>query len=80
MFVSTRASEHVFNCISRKQSVTVIGNLGVGKTATMRYVALKMKDEGYTVVPTKSPEDIRNFLRKARKCYLLLMMYVVITR
>jgi predicted GTPase len=44
-----------------QQSVTVTGNPGVGKTATMRYVALKMKDEGYTVVPTKSPEDIRNF-------------------
>ena len=59
MFVSTRATKHVFNCISMYQSVTVTGNPGVGKTTTMRYVALKMKDEGYTVVPTKSPEDIR---------------------
>jgi hypothetical protein len=33
----------------------------------MRYVALKMKDEGYTVVPTKSPEDIRNFSKKGKK-------------
>jgi ankyrin repeat protein/Cdc6-like AAA superfamily ATPase len=50
-----------------QQSVTVTGNPGVGKTATMRYVALKMKDEGYTVVPTKSPEDIRNFSKKGKK-------------
>jgi Cdc6-like AAA superfamily ATPase len=72
MFVSTRASERVFNCISIQQSVTVTGNPGVGKTATMRYVALKMKDEGYTVVPTKSPEDIRNFSKKGKK-----MLFVV---
>ena len=72
MFVSTRASERVFNCISTQQSVTVTGNPGVGKTATMRYVALKMKDKGYTVVPTKSPEDIRNFSKKGKK-----MLFVV---
>jgi Cdc6-like AAA superfamily ATPase len=30
-------------------SVTVTGNPGVGKTATMRSVALKMKEKGYTV-------------------------------
>ena len=72
MFVSTRASKRVFNCISMQQSVTVTGNPGVGKTATMRYVALKMKDEGYTVVPTKSPEDIRNFSKKGKK-----MLFVV---
>jgi predicted GTPase len=72
MFVLTRASEHVFKCISMQQSVTVTGNPGVGKTATMRYVALKMKDKGYTVVPTKSPEDIRNFSKKDKK-----MLFVV---
>jgi predicted GTPase len=44
----------------------------LGKTATMRYVALKMKDEGYTVVPTNSPEDIRNFSKKGKK-----MLFVV---
>jgi Cdc6-like AAA superfamily ATPase len=43
MFVSTRASEYVFKCISMQPSVTVTGNPGVGKTATMRSVALKMK-------------------------------------
>ena len=59
MFVPTKASEHVLNCISMQQSVTVTGHSGVGKTATMRYVALKMKDEGYTVVPTDLPEDIK---------------------
>jgi hypothetical protein len=36
MFVSTRASEYVFKCISMQPSVTVTGNPGVGKTATMR--------------------------------------------
>jgi nucleoside-triphosphatase THEP1 len=59
------------------QSVTVTGNPGVGKTVTMRNVSMKMEDEGYTVVPTKPPEDIRNFLKMARACYLLLMMHTL---
>ena len=48
-------------------SVTVTGNPGVGKTATMRYVALKMKEKGYTVVPTNTPEDIITFSEKGKK-------------
>ena len=72
MFVSTRASECVFKCISMQPSVTVTGNPGVGKTATMRSVALKMKKEGYTVVPTNSPKDIINFSEKDKK-----MLFVV---
>ena len=72
MFVSTRASEYVFKCISMQPSVTVTGNPGVGKTATMRSVALKMKKEGYTVVPTNSPKDIINFSEKDKK-----MLFVV---
>ena len=72
MFVSTRASENVFKCISMQPSVTVTGNPGVGKTATMRYVALKMKKEGYTVVPTNSPKDIINFSKKGKR-----MLFVV---
>jgi Cdc6-like AAA superfamily ATPase len=55
-----------------QQSVTVTGNPGVGKTATMRYVALKMKDEGYTVVPTDLPDDIRTLSTKNKK-----MLFVV---
>ena len=72
MFVSTRASERVFNRISMQPSVTVTGNTGVGKTATMRYVALKMKGKGYTVVPTDIPKDITNFSKKRQEnliCY-----------
>jgi hypothetical protein len=72
MFVSTRASERVFNRINREQSVTVTGNPGVGKTATMRSVALKMKEKGYTVVPTNAPEDIIKYSGKGKK-----MLFVV---
>jgi hypothetical protein len=52
--------------------VTVTGNPGVGKTATMRYVALKMRRNGYTVVPTNTPMDIRNFSKKGKR-----MLFVV---
>ena len=72
MFVSTRASERVFDCLNMYTSVTVVGNPGVGKTATMRYVALKMRNDGYTVVPTNIPEDIRNFSKKHRKTLFVI--------
>ena len=72
MFVSTRASESLFDCIRVQSYVTVTGNPGVGKTATMRYVALKMRRNGYTVVPTNTPMDIRNFSKKGKR-----MLFVV---
>ena len=72
MFISTRASNEVFKCINMQPSVTVTGNPGVGKTATMRSVALKMKEKDYTVVPTNTPEDIRNFYKKGKR-----MLFVV---
>jgi nucleoside-triphosphatase THEP1 len=63
------------------QSVTVTGNPGVGKTVTMRNVSMKMEDEGYTVVPTKPPEDIRN-LSKNGKSMLFVVddAYIATTR
>ena len=72
MFVLTRASEHVLKCISMQPSVTVTGNPGVGKTTTMRYVVLKMKEKGYTVVPTNTPEDIITYSEKGKR-----MLFVV---
>ena len=72
MFVSTRASESLFDCIRVQSYVTVTGNPGVGKTATMRYVGLKMRRNGYTVVPTNTPVDIRNFSKKGKR-----MLFVV---
>ena len=72
MFVSTRASESLFDCIRVQSSVTVTGNPGVGKTAKMRYVALKMRRNGYTAVPTNTPVDIRNFSKKGKR-----MLFVV---
>ena len=60
-FVSTMASEHVLNCLTRNNCVTVTGGSGVGKTATVRHVALRMKREkDYDIVPIASPKDIRD--------------------
>jgi hypothetical protein len=38
----------------------------------MRYVALKMKGKGYTVVPTDIPKDIRNFSKKGKKILFVI--------
>ena len=66
-FVATMASEHVLNCLTSNSCVTVTGGSGVGKTATVRHVALRMKQEkGYDIVPIASPKDIRDFFTRGK--------------
>ena len=66
-FVSTMASEHVLNCLTRNNCVTVTGGSGVGKTATVRHVALRMKwEKDYDIVPIASPKDIRDFYTRGK--------------
>ncbi|XP_052088603.1 uncharacterized protein LOC127725578 [Mytilus californianus] len=62
MHVETRADKHIFECITRNQCVLVTGSFGIGKTSTIRYVALRMNDSGYDVIPViDDPSDILNF-------------------
>ena len=72
MLVSTVAADHVYRCLIENNCVTVTGNPGVGKTYTVRHVALRMRQEGYTVVPTSIPEDIRNFTKPGSKTLFVI--------
>ncbi|CAC5363450.1 ANK [Mytilus coruscus] len=62
-FVPTKASKLVFSRLNKENCVTIVGCPGVGKTATARHVALKMKGRGYTVIPIAFPIDIRTFYK-----------------
>ncbi|XP_063426850.1 uncharacterized protein LOC134710422 [Mytilus trossulus] len=61
MFTKTRAAEHVLKCIKEHSCVTITASSGVGKTATLRHVALKMVEEGYDVLMVTEPGDIVNY-------------------
>ncbi|XP_063407315.1 uncharacterized protein LOC134691048 isoform X2 [Mytilus trossulus] len=71
-FVSTRAAEEVLKRIRNNISVIVSGNSGVGKTATMRHVALLLQNEGYRIIPTSNPEDLRSFAQKGIKTLFVI--------
>ncbi|CAC5377619.1 unnamed protein product [Mytilus coruscus] len=71
-FVCTRAADEVLKRIKNDISVIVSGNSGVGKTATMRHVALLLKKEGFRIIPTSIPEDLRNFSQKGVKTLFVI--------
>ncbi|XP_062600488.1 uncharacterized protein LOC134262116 [Saccostrea cucullata] len=66
-FHVTKFAENLYNAISLNNIVTVVGNSGSGKTATTRYVALKLKEEGYKIIPVNRPEDIQRYHNKNKK-------------
>ncbi|CAC5404652.1 unnamed protein product [Mytilus coruscus] len=66
-FVETRAVKHVLECVQENSCLTITGNSGVGKTATLRHVALKMADKGYDIIPVTNPLDIVLFYNPNQK-------------
>ncbi|VDI68236.1 Hypothetical predicted protein, partial [Mytilus galloprovincialis] len=57
-FVETRAAKHVLESVMNNSFVTVTASFGAGKTATLQYVALQMRDVGYDVLPITNPNDL----------------------
>ena len=45
----------------------MIGSSGMGKTVTLRHVALKMADSGYDVIPVQEPRDIEQYYNPNEK-------------
>ncbi|VDI74354.1 Hypothetical predicted protein [Mytilus galloprovincialis] len=61
MFIETRAAQQVLKCIQENSCVTITASSGVGKTATLRHVALQMAENKYDVLPVTFPDDILKF-------------------
>ncbi|XP_052087466.1 ankyrin-3-like [Mytilus californianus] len=71
-FVETRASKHVMKKIQENSCVIITGSSGVGKTATLRHVALKMADEGYDILLPTCPNDIVTFYNPDKKTLFVI--------
>ncbi|CAC5412658.1 unnamed protein product [Mytilus coruscus] len=67
MFMNTSAAKYVLQCIKGNSCVTITASSGVGKTATLRRVALQMAEEGYDVLIVTEPGDIRIFYNPNKK-------------
>ncbi|XP_071161389.1 uncharacterized protein [Mytilus edulis] len=58
MFIDTKAAQIVLKCIKEHSCVTITASSGVGKTATLRHVALQMIDDEYDVLMVTEPGEI----------------------
>ncbi|VDI49976.1 death-associated protein kinase [Mytilus galloprovincialis] len=61
MFVSTRASDYVMECLQDNSCVTLTAPSGAGKSFIARHTALTLQKAGYKIVPVIQPDDIRNY-------------------
>ncbi|XP_071176252.1 uncharacterized protein [Mytilus edulis] len=57
-FVETDAANYIIEKCKEFNFLTIVGNSGVGKTATLQHVGLVLKDEGYEVIPVTTCKDI----------------------
>lgn len=67
MFISTRAAKHVLNCVKKNNCVLIVASSGVGKTCTLRHVALQMAKHEYEVLTVTDPSDIVKFHNPSKK-------------
>ncbi|CAC5401594.1 unnamed protein product [Mytilus coruscus] len=67
----TRAMKAVFKCILERNCVTITAS-SAGKTCTLRHVALKMKEEGYNILPVTNPNDIVQFCNPNQKTLFVI--------
>ncbi|XP_052071232.1 uncharacterized protein LOC127709658 [Mytilus californianus] len=71
-FVETNAAKHVLECIQENSCVTITASSGVGKTATLQHVVLKMADDGYDVLLITNPHDIVKFYNPNQKTLFVI--------
>ncbi|CAC5382512.1 unnamed protein product [Mytilus coruscus] len=61
-FVTTRAVSSILALIQKKNSVTVIGHSGKGKSAYIHFIAIHLRNNlEYQIVPCHSPSDITDY-------------------
>ncbi|XP_052073100.1 uncharacterized protein LOC127711173 isoform X12 [Mytilus californianus] len=72
MFVSTRASDYVMECLQDNSCLTLTAPSGVGKSFIARHTALLLKKEGYNIIPVYSPTDIRDYYQPGKQTVFIV--------
>ncbi|XP_052085332.1 uncharacterized protein LOC127722974 isoform X11 [Mytilus californianus] len=67
MFVSTRASDYILECLQDNSCLTITAPSGVGKSFIVRHTALLLLKEGYNIIPVYSPTDIRDHYQPGKQ-------------
>ncbi|XP_063404021.1 ankyrin-3-like [Mytilus trossulus] len=72
MFITTMAAKNVLKYIKENSCVTITASSGVGKTATLKHVALQMELEEYYLLPVTAPDDIIKFNNPEQKTLFVI--------
>ncbi|VDI31136.1 Hypothetical predicted protein [Mytilus galloprovincialis] len=70
-FYETKGAEHVYDQLKDRSCIVVTSNVGYGKTATIRHIALNFQSEGYEIVPIETPDDIIKSKTKQKQLFLI---------
>ncbi|CAC5362272.1 unnamed protein product [Mytilus coruscus] len=63
-FYDTIGSDLVYDKVKDFPCILATSNSGLGKTATIRHIALKLQSEGFEIVSIEYPEDIIKYQKK----------------
>ncbi|XP_052080937.1 uncharacterized protein LOC127718892 [Mytilus californianus] len=72
MFVSTRASDYLIECLHDNSCLTLTGPLGVGKSFIARHTALVLQKEGYKIIPVTKPDDIGDYYQPDKQTVFII--------
>ncbi|VDI29738.1 Hypothetical predicted protein [Mytilus galloprovincialis] len=72
MFVSTRASEYVLECLQTNSCLTLTAPSGVGKSFIARHTALVLQKEGYKIIPVRKQDDIRDYYQPGKQTVFII--------
>ncbi|VDI23922.1 Hypothetical predicted protein [Mytilus galloprovincialis] len=61
LFVSTRASDYIMECLQNSNCLTITAPSGAGKSFIAIHTVLVLRDEGYNIIPVIQPSDIRDY-------------------
>ncbi|XP_063442698.1 uncharacterized protein LOC134722999 [Mytilus trossulus] len=70
-FYETEGSELVYDKVQDSCCILVTSNSGLGKTATIRHIALKLQPEGFEIVSIESPDDIIKYKTNQKQVFLI---------
>ncbi|CAC5414177.1 unnamed protein product [Mytilus coruscus] len=70
-FCETMGSELVYDKVKECNCIVVTSNSGLGKTVTIRHIALKFKLKGFEIVPVESPHNIIKYKTNKKQIFLI---------
>ncbi|CAC5362275.1 unnamed protein product [Mytilus coruscus] len=70
-FYDTKASDFVYDTVKEFSCILVTSSSGLGKTATIRHIALKLQSEGFEIVSVEYPEDIIKYITIKKQVFLI---------